>query len=191
MPAPAAYGAPVVMIIDDDELGRAILADSVRPFASRVIELSSPMGATVAAAREAVDLVIIDWQMPNLTGDMLTKLLRKHPRLRNVGVVLVSAEKPEALRAIGESCGADAVVSKQLLASSLPLAMTTAIQISRGRAAREPVPQTPVSGFQRKEAAPQSVVEARGSAREQSNGEARGSAREQSPSDATRIRPKS
>lgn len=133
------------MVIDDDEVGRTVLTEALRPLCAHVIELSSPLGASVAASREAVEVVVIDVQMPNLTGDMVTKLLRKNPRLSHVGIVLVSADRADELLAIARECGADAVVSKHQIETGLPKALRAALHLSRTRAGREQA--TPSHGF--------------------------------------------
>jgi two-component system chemotaxis sensor kinase CheA len=64
-------------------------------------------------AREAVDLVISDVEMPNLDGFGLTAAIRRDERLRHLPVVLVtSLDNPEH-RERGVSAGADAYLGKR------------------------------------------------------------------------------
>lgn len=135
--APSGQGkpGPTVLVIDDDDLGRALLCEALREVSKRTIELSSPIGATRVVSREQVDVVVLDVEMPNLRGDMLAKLFRNNARVGHVGVVLVSGCSAEELDQLGKSCGADETVSKRYVRLSLGNAVRAAWIASRTRAA--------------------------------------------------------
>jgi CheY-like chemotaxis protein len=103
---------PTVLVIDDDNIARSLMCEVLAP-RCRVIELSSPIGATRIASSEGVDVVVLDVFMPNLRGDMVAKLFRNNPRLKHVGVILVSGDASEQLKELGETCQADEVVCKR------------------------------------------------------------------------------
>src|SRR3954469_6784583 len=88
-PTTAPSGRATVLVIDDDDIARALITEILKPH-FQVVELNSPIGATRAAVAACADVVVLDVQMPNISGDMLAKLFRNNPRLRHVGVVLVS-----------------------------------------------------------------------------------------------------
>jgi CheY-like chemotaxis protein len=124
---------PRVLVIDDDDVGRTLISEVLLDSCSRVIELSSPIGATQTAVAEQVDVVVLDVEMPNLRGDMLAKLFRKNPRLGHLGVILVSGCRSEELVRLGNSCDADAVLSKRDVRSQLRFVVHHAWMLARNR----------------------------------------------------------
>src|SRR6266508_1140017 len=101
-----------VLVIDDSEVARTIMAQTLREAGYLVFELVSAIGATRLVTEKTVDVVVIDVQMPAMNGDRLAALFRRNPRFNRVGLVLVSDSKEETLWSLAESVGADAVVSK-------------------------------------------------------------------------------
>jgi DNA-binding response OmpR family regulator len=131
--APGPKVGPTVLVIDDDDVGRALLCEALRDVSKRTIELSTPIGATRTLVRENVDVVVLDLEMPNLRGDMLAKLFRSNARIAHVGVILVSGCGTEELEELGKKCGADDVVSKRFVRASLAVAVRNTWLVSRAR----------------------------------------------------------
>ena len=104
---------PKVLVIDDDDLPRTAMRELLEGAGIGTLELSSPIGATQVAINNTVDVVVLDVMMPNLRGDMLAKLFRKNPRLKNIGVILVSGCNAQELSELASACEADAVLSKR------------------------------------------------------------------------------
>jgi PleD family two-component response regulator len=127
-------GPAVVLVIDDDNIARTLIVELLAP-RCRVVELSSPIGATRTASAESVEVVVLDVQMPNLRGDMVAKLFRNNPRLRHVGVILVSGCAQEELSSLGAACGADAMLSKDSLRTELLPTVARVCSEARRRAA--------------------------------------------------------
>lgn len=142
---PTGQGKPrtTVLVIDDDDIARALITEILRPH-FRVVELNSPIGATRTAIAEGADVVVLDVQMPNIRGDMLAKLFRNNARLRHVGVVLVSGCAMAELSELGKTCGADAVVAKRELRQVL---VHTVTRICVHCLKRPNAQQTPASGM--------------------------------------------
>jgi len=49
-------------------------------------------GAEGLAALEGVDLVITDWNMPNMDGLTMVKTIRKHPNYKSLPIIMVTTE---------------------------------------------------------------------------------------------------
>jgi CheY-like chemotaxis protein len=124
---------PIVLVIDDDAIGRTLVCETLRDTFPTLLESSSPIGASRTVIQEQVDVVVLDVEMPNLRGNKLAKLFRENPRLAYIGVILVSACGREELSALGEACGADGVVSKHDIRTSLAGAVTKAWRASVSR----------------------------------------------------------
>jgi DNA-binding response OmpR family regulator len=123
-------GAPAILVIDDDDISRTLVFEALSDQGWRLTELSSPIGATRTLAAEAIDVVVLDVEMPNLRGDKLAKLFRENRRFSYVGVVLISGCVEAELRSLGASCGADGVVNKRNVRTSLVPAVRMALHSS-------------------------------------------------------------
>ena len=62
--------------------------------------------------REEVRLILVDAEMPEMDGYVLTKNVKSDPRFEGVPVVMHSSLSSEANRAMGKSVGVDAYVAK-------------------------------------------------------------------------------
>jgi CheY-like chemotaxis protein len=101
-----------ILLIDDDDITRELLASLLKTARHEVWELPSPIGATRTILRERIEVVILDIHMPQMDGDKSAKMLRENPRLQALGIVLVSSCDVAQLETLAKRVGADAVVSK-------------------------------------------------------------------------------
>lgn len=108
-----------ILVIDDSELAREMLCDLLEAAGHRVVSLPSPIGATRAALKQALTVVVIDVDMPGMPGDKLASLFREHRQLDHLGIVLVSGTHEADLRELAERSGADASVAKSRLQTDL------------------------------------------------------------------------
>jgi CheY-like chemotaxis protein len=117
-----------VLLIDDDDIARELLASLLREGGHHVLELPSPIGATRAIVNNAIEIVVLDVFMPQMDGDKSAKMLRENPRLAGLIIVLVSSCDPTQLEEIATRVRADAVVSKSEARTKL---LTTINQLRR------------------------------------------------------------
>jgi two-component system chemotaxis response regulator CheV len=64
------------------------------------------------ALHDELDLILVDAEMPEMDGYVLTRSIRSDPRFEGVPVVMHSSLSSEANRAMGRSVGVDAYVAK-------------------------------------------------------------------------------
>lgn len=101
-----------ILIIDDDpthlESARGILeAEGYEVFTQ-----SQPFGSTNAVIRLQPDLVLLDVNMPALSGDRLAEVLRANEATRDVLVVLHSSNDEDHLRTTARRLGLDGYIFK-------------------------------------------------------------------------------
>lgn len=70
---------------------------------------SQQMGRNI---RDDIRLILVDAEMPEMDGYVLTKNIKSDPRFEGVPVVMHSSLSSEANRAMGKSVGVDAYVAK-------------------------------------------------------------------------------
>jgi CheY-like chemotaxis protein len=112
---PAAATTPHVLVIDDSEIARTDMAHRLSRAGYKVSTLASPIGATRVIVDNAIDVVVIDVQMPSIRGDRLAALFKGNPRFAGLGVILVTGGGEEELAHLGALAKADAVLSKAQL----------------------------------------------------------------------------
>lgn len=101
-----------ILIIDDDpahlDSARGILEGE----GYEVFTQSQPFGSTNAVIRLQPDLVLLDVNMPALSGDRLAEVLRANSLTRNVLVVLHSSNDEDHLRTTARRLGLDGYICK-------------------------------------------------------------------------------
>lgn len=94
---------------------------------SRLSGMASHMQQVGRHVREEVNLILVDAEMPEMDGYVLTKNIKSDSRFEGIPVVMHSSLSSEANRAMGKSVGVDAYVAKfdaEMLAETLrPLLM--------------------------------------------------------------------
>ena len=104
-----------VLVIDDSDVAREQMAERLEQAGFIVSKLASPIGATRAVADQAIDVVVVDVQMPSIRGDRLAALFKGNRRLAALGVILVTGANETELSQLGALAKADAVLSKASL----------------------------------------------------------------------------
>lgn len=83
-----------ILIVDDFPIMRGIIRRMLtkRFGLTNILEAEDGVIAWDILSREKVDLVICDWNMPNMTGIALLKKIRADKRLQDLPFVMVTAE---------------------------------------------------------------------------------------------------
>ena len=101
--------SPKILLVDDSEICRETTKYQLAAYGYDVIALDSPFGFGVALGKEQPDLVLVDAQMPALTGDKLVEIARRN-RLCSCPIVIYS-DRPD-LDVLAASCGAAGFIPK-------------------------------------------------------------------------------
>jgi len=117
-----------IVVVDDVPdyrlLLRSVLA-SMSETMTIVGEAADGEEALELVRRERPDVVITDLVMPRLNGVEVTARIRKE--LPDTKIILMTSYTEDAYRLAASDSGADAFVSKQAIASSLPPAIRDVI----------------------------------------------------------------
>lgn len=92
---------------------------------------------------EPVDLVLLDWNLPGISGEVLLRALRAHPKTRSIGVLMVTGKCSPAEEIQALDSGADDYLAKpfdedELLARLRSLSRRRELEIGRHQASRYP-----------------------------------------------------
>jgi adenylate cyclase len=110
--APPASPRNVVLVVDDSEDNRDMLARRLRRQGHEVRTAGGGRAALQALAQAPVDLVLLDVMMPDLDGYAVLQRIKSDPALRDIPVLMISAldEMDSVVRCI--QLGADDYLGK-------------------------------------------------------------------------------
>ena len=80
-----------VLVVEDQEDNRQILRDLLASAGYEMIEAHDGAGALIAARTQSPDLILMDIQLPEVSGLEVTKWLKDDPELKAIPVVAVTA----------------------------------------------------------------------------------------------------
>ena len=87
----------MVLVVDDFATMRRILKDNLRRMGfSKIVEAEDGCLALEELKKNKIDLIISDWNMPNMNGLDLLKAVRGDERLRHIPFIMVTAEGQKA-----------------------------------------------------------------------------------------------
>ena len=113
-----------VLIVDDNEAARMVLENALASFDLKVsVATSGAEGISKVEAadkKDPYDLVIMDWQMPEMNGIRTTEIIRKHPDLKKIPkIIMLTAYGREEVLRQAEQIGLDAFLVKPMNPSIL------------------------------------------------------------------------
>lgn len=102
----------MVLIVDDDEVFGDLLVDWLSAAGYQPSFQHGPFGTVNRIRREKPGLLILDINMPAITGPEVFRLLRETPGLEHVKVLLMSSMDARELERLRRELGADAALPK-------------------------------------------------------------------------------
>lgn len=106
-----------ILLVEDDNALRRYVEVTLQRAGYEVLAAADGLAAMKLALTSAVDIVITDAMMPNLSGHELCRFLRNSPQLSHIPIILLSGlERKEGTQEEGY---ADAVFSKPVSAEDL------------------------------------------------------------------------
>jgi DNA-binding response OmpR family regulator len=128
---------PSVLLADDDDVGRYVVATMLRRAGFSVIEVADGAEALQTAIASPPDLAVLDVKMPTMDGFEACRLLKSHEATRHVPVLLLSATFLETEAQVeGLDTGADAYLTQPVEA---PVLAATVRALLRARSAEAEV----------------------------------------------------
>ncbi|GLZ43449.1 fused response regulator/phosphatase [Actinokineospora sp. NBRC 105648] len=127
-----------ILIVDDTEASRYVTGGWLRRNGHEIIEADTGAGALAAVHAAPVDLVILDVNLPDMSGFEVCEAIKSDPVTAALPVVHVSASHIEPSdRAAGLTRGADAYLSEPVDPGELLATVKAALRYYRARAAAE------------------------------------------------------
>ena len=83
--------AKTILYIEDDEMNRKIVRQLLKPTAYRLIEAHDGEAGVAAALAERPDLILMDIQLPKISGIEATRQLRAQPATAATPVIAITS----------------------------------------------------------------------------------------------------
>ncbi len=103
---------PKVLIVDDDTNARLILRKILVKGGYEVNEATNGKEALEKVRAFIPDVMIVDWMMPEVDGEQLTKWIKNDPTFRFTHIILLTSKGDTKDRVRGLQAGADDYISK-------------------------------------------------------------------------------
>jgi two-component system, OmpR family, phosphate regulon response regulator PhoB len=94
---------PLILVVDDDAPILLLMRNLLREFGFEPLAAGSGPQAIEQARARTPDLILLDRNMPGMSGDEVMRALRAEPALTEVPVLILSGEpiEPDELRTLG------------------------------------------------------------------------------------------
>lgn len=94
---------PVILVVDDDAPILLLMRNLLREFGFEPVAAGSGEQAIEEARKRTPDLILLDRNMPGMTGDEVLRALRSENELSSVPILIVSGEPlgPDEVKRLG------------------------------------------------------------------------------------------
>jgi CheY-like chemotaxis protein len=106
------HDPPRILIVDDNETNRDILATRLRTHGYDLCQAADGEAALAAAETLLPDLILLDVMMPKLNGIEVCRRLKKDAALPFMAIILVTAKADSKDIVVGLDAGADEYLTK-------------------------------------------------------------------------------
>ena len=103
---------PVILVVEDETALCALLRYNLEKEGFEILEAHDGEEALLIAEERDLDLVLLDWMLPHVSGIEVCRQLRRKRGTRNVPIIMLTARGEEADRVRGLETGADDYVPK-------------------------------------------------------------------------------
>ena len=110
----APMGAKSVLIVEDNELNMKLFHDLLAAHGYRTVQTRNGLDALALARQHRPNLILMDIQLPEVSGLEVTRWLKEDVELRNIPVVAVTAFAMKGDEERIRSGGCEAYVSKPI-----------------------------------------------------------------------------
>ncbi len=114
---------------DDEEMLRAMdMMLQMLSYKTRYFLHPRPASAALLQAKKLPDALLLDINMPEVSGLDMLEFVRRHNKLKNIPTVILSTEASDVTVDEALALGADAYVTKPVLIEELEAAIRQAIK---------------------------------------------------------------
>lgn len=109
---------PKILLVDDDEILAIVTTEALSP-EFEVNHVDNGQAALASLSQETPDLVLLDVDMPGMTGYEVCRKLRQNPEFANLPVIFLSGMVSEEDLQAGYEAGGKDYLTKPVAADEL------------------------------------------------------------------------
>lgn len=121
-----------ILIVEDERSIRQLVRFTLERAGFRVVEAEDAAAAEVAIADQGVDLVLLDWMLPDQSGIDLARRLKADELTWNIPIIMLTARSEEEDKIKGLNIGADDYVTKPFSPRELVARINAVLRRGRG-----------------------------------------------------------
>jgi len=121
----------VVLHVDDDPVVRGVVARMLAGHVSRVVQAGNAEEALDAVGRLEIDLLLLDVNLPGLSGLELCRSIKAAPATRHIPVILLTGLGSSSDIADGFEAGADEFLTKPVSGLELRVRVHSMLRVKR------------------------------------------------------------
>jgi two-component system, cell cycle response regulator DivK len=125
--------AKTVLIVEDNELNMKLFNDLLEAHGYSTLKTSSGVEALELARRHSPDLILMDIQLPEVSGEDVTEWMKSDPALRSIPIIAITAfaMKGDEERIRGKGC--EAYLSKPISVAKFIATVKTYLEADNSR----------------------------------------------------------
>jgi two-component system cell cycle response regulator DivK len=104
--------AKTILHVEDNELNRKIIRDLLRRTSYRLIEAPDGEAAVAAAREQHPDLILMDVQLPKVSGIEATRRVRAEPATAHIPIIAITSFALSGDEQRAKDAGASAYLAK-------------------------------------------------------------------------------
>ncbi len=101
-----------VLVVEDEDAIREMLVMVLEQASFKVLAVASAEQARESLADNMVDLIVLDWMLPGISGAELARRLKSEPGYKDLPIILLTARGEEEDKIRGLEIGADDYITK-------------------------------------------------------------------------------
>jgi len=106
-----------ILVVDDQENNYVVLKRPLKKSGYNSIYASSGEAALAILKNEKIDLILLDWMMPGMSGIEVCKQIKQNPSLRIIPVIMMTARSAKEDVQEGLDAGANDYIIKPIIIS--------------------------------------------------------------------------
>jgi two-component system, cell cycle response regulator DivK len=112
--------APLVLVVDDNEMNRKLSRDVLRAAGLRTIDAATGGEAIALARSRRPDVIVLDLRLPDMEGHDVVRALRDEVGTASIPVVALTAVRYLGDDAVLQSAGFDGYLAKPIDVRAFP-----------------------------------------------------------------------
>ena len=124
---------PKVLIVDDSSVMRKIIQKNIKAaklVVDEFVEAADGKDALEKIKGGIPDLILCDWNMPNMTGIEFIKTLHSTGEYSNIPIVMITTEGSDSMRKEAADAGAKGYVTKPFTPEQLSVELGKFLMVS-------------------------------------------------------------